>query len=79
MKIGKKFLKKKLKKFERKIFLKIVRLQLLIIETTLMIHNFLLLFFELFDGLDAIIDVRLQKNLSCYIGLMFFNKIILKK
>ena len=27
--------------------------------------NFLLLFFELFDGLDVIIDVRFQKNL-CY-------------
>ena len=32
--------------------------------------------FELFDDLDVIIDVRLQNNSSCYIGLMFFNNLI---
>ena len=62
MKIEKKFLKKSLKKLKDN-FLKIVRLQLIIIET-LMILIFLLLFFELFDDLNTIINVRFQKNSS---------------
>ena len=70
LKIGKNFLKNE----------KIVHLQLLIIETTLMALIFYRGFFELLTNLNTIIDVRLQKNSSCYIGLMFFfTKIIFEK
>ena len=46
------------------------------IETTLMALTFYRYFFELFKDLMLVIGIRFEKNTSCYIVLITYNKII---
>ena len=46
------------------------------IETTLMALIFYRCFFELFKDLMLVIGIRFEKNMSCYIVLITYNKII---
>ena len=49
------------------------------IETTLMALIYLMLFFELFEGLKLVMCEFVEKNLSCYIGLNSFDEIFTRK